>query len=153
MKIKVFVPICAVGLLASLASVAGASASSQAPAASSTAGHNYLVVYKGSQSPADASASIANAGGTVVYDYRDIGVTVAKSDSASFGTTLSADSRVEGVVDTSGFGTRLDEDTFSGGSAPSGNAPVADADSLSGLQWDMVQIHTPAAHAITGGSP
>jgi lantibiotic leader peptide-processing serine protease len=29
---------------------------------------------------------------------------------------------------------------------------VSDSDSLSGLQWDMVQIHTPEAHAITGGS-
>ena len=27
------------------------------------------------------------------------------------------------------------------------------ATALSGLQWDMVQIHTPEAHAITGGSP
>jgi len=33
------------------------------------------------------------------------------------------------------------------------NAPATDADSLSGLQWDMRQIHTPEAHAITGGSP
>jgi subtilisin family serine protease len=153
MKIKVLVPMCAVGLLASLWGVAGASASTQAPAASSTAEHNYLVVYKGSQSPADGAASIENAGGTVVHDYAAIGVTVARSSDASFRTSLGADSRVEGVVDTSGFGTRLDGDTFNGGSAPSGNAPVADADSLSGLQWDMVQIHTPEAHAITGGSP
>src|SRR2546425_4506075 len=29
----------------------------------------------------------------------------------------------------------------------------AHSDSLSGLQWDMRQIHTPEAHAITGGSP
>lgn len=32
------------------------------------------------------------------------------------------------------------------------NSPAADADSLSGLQWDMRQIKTPQAHAITGGS-
>jgi subtilisin family serine protease len=31
--------------------------------------------------------------------------------------------------------------------------PATDSDSLSGLQWDMRQIHTPQAHAITGGSP
>src|SRR5204862_7846998 len=31
--------------------------------------------------------------------------------------------------------------------------PATDADSLSPLQWDMRQIHTPEAHAITGGSP
>src|SRR5205085_2913826 len=33
------------------------------------------------------------------------------------------------------------------------NAPATDSDSLSPLQWDMRQIHTPEAHAITGGSP
>src|SRR6476661_5292869 len=37
--------------------------------------------------------------------------------------------------------------------APVVNTPATDNDSLSGLQWDMVQIHTPEAHAITGGSP
>ena len=30
--------------------------------------------------------------------------------------------------------------------------PATDSDSLSGLQWDMAQIHAPEAHAITGGS-
>ena len=30
--------------------------------------------------------------------------------------------------------------------------PATDTDSLSGLQWDMAQIHAPEAHAITGGS-
>ena len=29
---------------------------------------------------------------------------------------------------------------------------MSDTDSLSGLQWDMAQIHAPEAHAITGGS-
>jgi subtilisin family serine protease len=33
------------------------------------------------------------------------------------------------------------------------NAPATDADTLSGLQWDMRQIHAFEAHAITGGSP
>jgi Subtilisin-like serine proteases len=33
------------------------------------------------------------------------------------------------------------------------NAPASDSDPLSPLQWDMRQIHTPEAHAITGGSP
>ena len=31
--------------------------------------------------------------------------------------------------------------------------PAPGSDSLTGLQWDMDQIHTPEAHAITGGSP
>ena len=32
------------------------------------------------------------------------------------------------------------------------NSPASDSDNLSPLQWDMAQIHTPEAHAITGGS-
>ena len=31
--------------------------------------------------------------------------------------------------------------------------PAPGSDSLSGLQWDMDQIHAPEAHAINGGSP
>jgi hypothetical protein len=31
--------------------------------------------------------------------------------------------------------------------------PATGADNLSPLRWDMGQIHTPEAHAITGGSP
>ena len=31
--------------------------------------------------------------------------------------------------------------------------PATDADTFSALQWDMRQMHTPEAHAITGGSP
>lgn len=32
------------------------------------------------------------------------------------------------------------------------NAPATSSDPLSGLQWDMVQIRAPEAHAVTGGS-
>src|SRR5205823_8883521 len=41
----------------------------------------------------------------------------------------------------------------SGGAEPTTATPVTGGDNLSGLQWDMNQIHTPEAHAITGGSP
>jgi subtilisin family serine protease len=33
------------------------------------------------------------------------------------------------------------------------NAPAGDSDTFSSLQWDMRQMHTPEAHAITGGRP
>ena len=110
----------------------------------------YLVLYKGNAVAADA---IAKAGGTLVANYDAIGVAVAQSSSASFAADVRKDSRVAGAAATAGFATRLNDDSAAGADAPVANAPVTDNDSLSGRQWDMVQIHAPEAHAITGGSP
>src|SRR5437763_483426 len=120
---------------------------------------NYIVLYGASAVPADASASIAKAGGSLVYSYPQIGVVIAKSDSATFRANIVKDNRVEGAAATAAFATQVKNqlaktDDASGpqpGDLP--NAPATDSDSLSGLQWDMRQIHTPEAHAITGGSP
>src|SRR5438067_7853013 len=120
---------------------------------------NYIVLYGTSAVPADASASIAKAGGSLVYSYPQIGVAIAKSDSATFRASIVKDSKVEGAASTAAFATQLKDniaktDDASGpqpGDLP--NAPATDSDSLSGLQWDMRQIHTPEAHAVTGGSP
>jgi len=121
--------------------------------ASSASADTYVVLYKGSSVPASAKADVAKAGGTWVYSYGQIGVVIARSDSASFATTLGKDTRVEGVSTTAGLASRLTpaESAAAGGDLP--NAPATDADSLTPLQWDMRQIHTPQAHAITGGSP
>ena len=118
----------------------------------------YIVLYSASAVPADASASMAKAGGSLLYGYPQIGVVIARSDSANFRTNLVKDSRIEGAAATTAFATRVTNeqartDDASGpkpGELP--NAPATDSDSLSGLQWDMRQIHTPEAHAITGGS-
>jgi subtilisin family serine protease len=109
----------------------------------------YLVLYKGNAVARDA---IRSAGGTLVASYDKIGVAVVRSSNANFAATVRKDSRVEGAAATAGFATRLDRDTADNGPLP-GGVPASDNDSLSGLQWDMVQIHTPEAHAITGGSP
>src|SRR5438270_570480 len=119
---------------------------------------SYIVLYSASAVPADASASIAKAGGSLVYSYPQIGVAIAKSDSASFRANLVKDNRVEGASSTAAFGTKLKNnlgaDDASG--PPSGNlpnSPASDADTFSPLQWDMRQIHATEAHAITGGRP
>jgi lantibiotic leader peptide-processing serine protease len=115
----------------------------------------YIVVYRGSAVPADASTSIQNAGGSVVWSYSQIGVAIAKSSNASFSDSLLKDNRVESAVATSRFGTQLD--TVESSTAPSGPLPDATpapgTDDLSGLQWDMNQIQAPEARAINGGSP
>jgi subtilisin family serine protease len=127
--------------------------------ASSASADNFVVLYKQNAVPASAGADIQRAGGSLVYGYDQIGVAIARSDSSSFAASLARDSRVDGVASTAGFASQLRDPAAGPGDAagpPSGglpNAPAADADSLSPLQWDMRQIHTPEAHAITGGSP
>src|SRR2546427_2093600 len=117
----------------------------------------YIVLYSAQAVPADAARTIANAGGVLVYAYNAIGVVIARSDSSLFRDTLLADSRIENVSSTAGFATKLrdvvtTDASVSGPTGPLGT-PVSDTDNLSPLQWDMIQIHTPEAHAITGGSP
>ena len=114
----------------------------------------YVVLYKSQAVSANAGSAIASAGGSLVYAYSQIGVAIARSDNASFSSNLkNADSSVQGVVASAAFATHLNDSADNTADAPAlPNTPATDNDSLSGLQWDMVQIHTPEAHAITGGS-
>jgi subtilisin family serine protease len=117
---------------------------------------NHVVLYKQHAVPADAATSIALAGGTLVHAYPEIGVAIAASDDPAFAATIRRDRKVAGASATDGFVTRLDVEALEAEGPPPGdlpNAPATDADTLSPLQWDMRQIHTPEAHAITGGSP
>jgi len=129
-----------------------------APVALAGTTETYVVLYGQQAVPANAQTTIERAGGSIIASYGDIGVVIARSSDASFRTRLASDSRVEGVSATTRFATRLDPteaDSHDGGGSPGDlpNAPAADADTLSPLQWDMRQIHTPEAQAITGGSP
>ena len=128
--------------------------------ASSARADSFIVLYKGNAVPASAKTDVQKAGGTFVYGYDAIGVAVARSDSASFATNMTKDARIEGVSSTASFASKLDEPAAQSDAAASGpppgdlpNAPATDADTLSPFQWDMRQIHTPQAHAVTGGSP
>src|SRR5437870_12422827 len=102
---------------------------------------DYIVLYGASAVPADASASMAKAGGSLVYSYPQIGVVIAKSDSATFRDVIVKDSRVEGAAATAAFATQLRSDQVADASGPPPgnlpNAPATDADTFSGLQWDM----------------
>jgi subtilisin family serine protease len=141
-------------LLAVFAAAVFVTAGTAATSRSAGAAANYIVLYKGQAVPKDAASTIRAAGGSLVYSYDQIGVAIASSSNASFRANLLKDNRIENASTTSGFATRLRDEQASG---PPGdelpNAPATDADSLSPLQWDMRQIHTPEAHAITGGSP
>src|SRR2546430_25138 len=145
--------------LALLGLVTGFSPLASSVAAQAGTMQNYIVLYGSSAVPADAAASIARSGGSLVYSYDQIGVAIARSDYSNFRGNIVKDNKVEGASSTAAFATRLNDDQGSSADAsgpPPGdlpNAPATDTDTLSPLQWDMRQIHTPEAHAITGGSP
>jgi subtilisin family serine protease len=124
-----------------------------APAVAVGATETYLILYSRTSVPADAARMIAAAGGTLVASYDAIGVAVARSDSAGFRASVMADKRVEGAAATSSFATRLADEVaeVETGATVTNGDPWGDP--LSVNQWDMVQIHVPEAHAITGGSP
>src|SRR3989475_6864884 len=144
--------------LALLGLVTGFSPLASTVAAQAGTMQNYIVLYGGSAVPADAAASIAKSGGSLVYSYDQIGVAIARSDNANFRANILKDDKVEGASATAAFATKLNDDQGSSADASGPaqgdlpNAPASDADTLSPLQWDMRQIHTPEAHAITGGS-
>ncbi len=146
-RISRFLMTLAVGL--SFVSAAPAAAAAPPAAASQT----YIVLFNAQAVPADAGALISAAGGKLIYGYDAIGVAIASSDSASFPSSLAADSRVQGAAPTGGFSVQLKEDTGTDNTTPVTAAPAPGSDNLSGLQWDMDQIKAPQARAINGGSP
>jgi lantibiotic leader peptide-processing serine protease len=144
-------------LLARSAAAFGAILVAAAAAVSPAQAANYVVLYHQESVPSDAAARIASAGGSVVASYPQIGVVIAESDAASFTANLAGDSRIAGAASTAGFAVQLDDSSLETAWPAVGellNLPVDDVgEPLFPLQWNMRQIHTPEAHAITGGSP
>jgi subtilisin family serine protease len=142
-------------LCLALATAAVLIATGLATGASGDSAATYVVLYKAQSVPSDAAKTIANAGGTLVYSYDQIGVAIARSSNASFRDSVLKDNRVDGASATTDFASKLPDEQAPADAATGDlpNAPASDSDSLSPLQWDMKQIHTPQAHAVTGGSP
>jgi subtilisin family serine protease len=124
------------------------------PAAAAGADTTYLVLAPNGNSTAKATAKVAAAGGTVVANYSQIGVLVARSTNPGFATAASG-AGVEAVASTTGLGTPLADDetleTVDSAALEATGNPTGEP--LFGLQWDMTQIHTPEANAVTTGSP
>jgi subtilisin family serine protease len=111
----------------------------------------YIVLYKSEAVPANAATWIERSGGSVVASYPQIGVVIAQSSSSTFTQAMQGGAGLESVALSRAIAS-VEPQEASSGDLP--NAPVADAgEPLFGLQWDMRQMHTPEAHAITGGSP
>ncbi len=138
-----------------IAFVPGAGAAPLQQPYSAGAAQTYVVLYKSQSVSSDAATVIANAGGTLVYSYDAIGVVIARSDNSFFRGNLLNDNRVESAAATTNFATQLSDDlnATDNTATPAVNTPAPGSDTLSGLQWDMDQIHAPDARAITGGSP
>jgi subtilisin family serine protease len=113
----------------------------------------YLVLAPAGSSTDKASSSVAAAGGTIVASYGQIGVLVARSSNPDFATAASGGG-VEAVASTAGLGTPLEEDAVLGtvDSAALEATGNPTAEPLWSLQWDMTQIDTPEANAVTTGS-
>jgi lantibiotic leader peptide-processing serine protease len=133
-------------LIAASASALGLAFAGAASAA------NYIVLYKGQAIPPDAAGQVMFAGGELVASYDQIGVGIARSDDPSFRAKLLRARGIENVAPTAGYGVRVESVDSHDPLEELPNTPASDTDNLSGLQWDMRQIHTPEAHAITGGS-
>lgn len=149
---RILAPLSAVALVAA---VTGGSVGPAAAESGSGPAQTYLVLYKSGGSAAGASRdAIVKSGGTVLQDYAKIGVAVVSSAASGFaGRLRAADPSVEGAAATASFAVSLKEDTAADASGPATPpTPAPGTDSLSGLQWDMDQIHAPEARAISGGS-
>jgi subtilisin family serine protease len=133
-------------------SAVGFATTQPAGADSTGATQTYVVLYKSGASTSDASSAVSSAGGTVVANYKQIGVVIARSDNTAFATSLQKKSGVEGVSSTTGFGVGFKDEATDSVTADT-PAPGSDGEPLSGLQWDMEQINAFAAHAISGGDP
>jgi lantibiotic leader peptide-processing serine protease len=144
-----------ISILMLLALVATAFVALRAVPAQAGTTYTYIVLYSAQAVPANASTTVAAAGGTLVYSYDAIGVAIARSNNESFRANLLKDNRVEGAAATTHFATQLggDINAADDSAAPvANNTPAPGSDTLSGRQWDMDQIHAPEARAITGGS-
>jgi lantibiotic leader peptide-processing serine protease len=142
----------AAAAVTAVASVVAAPSAGAGPAGSAQA--TYVVLYRQGSSTNGAAAAVRAAGGTLVADYRAIGVVIARSSNAGFEAAIEATRGVEAAAATGRFGVSVGDVAADAGPLP-GNAPAAASDSepLAGLQWDMEQINAFAAHEISGGSP
>jgi subtilisin family serine protease len=124
--------------------------STAAASSGSSSSRTYVVLYKPGSSTSGAAKSIAAHGGTVVANYSAIGVVIAKSSDSGFAGAMKKTAGVDTAAATSGYATKLPNENVDAGEDI---VPAAVwGDTLSGLQWDMRQIHVPEAHAITTGS-
>ena len=145
--------VIALSSTSAIAASAATASSGVSQVASTTASQNYLIVYNGLAIPSGAATAITKAGGTVLNRWDAIGVILASSSSSTFASSMRNTAGVAGADATRGFATGLgDVQANDNAPDPTPSTPAPGMDNLSGLQWDMAQIHAFEAHAFSGGS-
>jgi len=142
----------ALGSAGLLIVTATAATAAPASAAAQAADSTYIVLYHDGASSADAAATVSKAGGTLVANYSQIGVVIARSSDPNFAAAVQQNGNVAGAANTAGFATKVG-DVMDNSGPVDAPIPAPGSDPLSGLQWDMNQINAPQARAINGGSP
>ena len=125
-------------------------------AATTGSTQTYIVTYRAGAGSSGATSVVLGAGGELVANYQQIGVVIARSDRTDFAARMLKVGGVEGAVATGRFGTRINDgalDASGSTDVVTDATPAPGNDSLSGLQWDMIQIKAPQAHETNGGSP
>ena len=138
--------------VALLIATASAATAAQASAVTQGGTSTYIVLYHDGASSADAAATVASADGTLVANYTQIGVVIARSSDPNFAANVQQNGNVAGAARTDGFATKV-SDVMSNSGPVDAPIPAPGSDPLSSLQWDMNQINAPAAHVTNGGSP
>ena len=122
-------------------------------AATTGAVQTYIVTYKDGASSGSAASVIQGAGGQLAYNYQQIGVVIARSNRSDFAAKLRSVAGVDGASATARFATRFKDDQPDAVAAATVTPAIpTGGDSLSGLQWDMPQIHAFEAQVIESGS-
>jgi len=119
-----------------------------------TAPQTYIVLAKQETVSAQLLSRLQLQGATIVASYDAIGVVLVRSGDTQFAGRAQKNLDVEGAANTNTLAFHLKPTIENSGGDHGGNGgkPASDSDNLSALQWDMKQIKTPQAHAITGGS-
>jgi len=113
---------------------------------------SFLVSFANGSIPANADAVIANAGGTMVARYPNLGVVLAKGSAATFASSARRGTGVDAVGVVTATRTEIPRPKGHAAMRPHGAGAAAPGqDPLSARQWDMDQIRAPQARAISGG--
>ncbi|HKV31252.1 MAG TPA: S8 family serine peptidase [Candidatus Dormibacteraeota bacterium] len=140
-------------LAGAVAVVVGLTPATSIAADAATTSQTYIVLAKQENVSARLLSQLRLQGGTIVASYDAIGVVVVRTGDAQFAGRAQKNLDVEGAANANTLAFHLKPTIENNGGDHGGNGgkPASDSDTLSGLQWDMKQIHTPEAHKITGG--
>lgn len=124
----------------------------------------YVVLYEGGASAAEARAAIKSLDGTIVDEISQIGLAKVRTSNASFEADVLGEDALAGAAPNQIIGyaepaLREKVDDVEGLIDAKGVTEVdqaaADAEPLAGLQWDMDMIHatTEGSYAVDTGNP